>query len=117
MSPYVALEDVTVHKREGELAEGDSPANIDAFRSVTLSPGEVIEEDELHPHEVELYKQGTTSHLLQKVSKSQAVELKKMMAAGDDVNIKLIKDVITARGSGEEAKASTSKGTSKDEAK
>jgi len=113
--PYVALEDVTVHKVEGHIGSDEkTDANIDPFRSVTLSPGQTIGDDELHAHEKKLYADGKISHLLQKVSAAQARELEKMMAGGEDVNIKLIKDVITAR-SGEGASAKKTGSTSKSE--
>jgi hypothetical protein len=93
--PYVALEDVTVHKRH----EGDDDSNIEPgqwgnFSAVTMVPGESIGDDELAKHQVEAYKKGELSHLLMQVNKTVAKEIEKSMAAGEGFDVKMIKNFV-----------------------
>jgi hypothetical protein len=93
MGAYVALEDVTVHKKndgdDNEVAE-----QWGNFSAVTLVPGESIRDTELAKHQVEAYKKGDLSHLLLHVNNDVAGEIQKSMEAGEGFDIKMIKNFV-----------------------
>lgn len=107
---YVALEDVTVHKKDGdEVPEGEE--RWGTFSAVTLTPGESIGEKELASHQVKLYDDGKLDHLLQKVNDKVADEIQKLLDSGDSFDVKMIKDVVLAeqRGGARRKQATESK--------
>ena len=99
---YVALEDVTLHKKESEEDNPNGKGKVWLHKSVTLVPGESLGSDELSDKLVELYQQGKLDHLIMEVPEDVAIQLGRQVAAGEDVNVKTLReqlgDVVKAKG-------------------